>query len=50
MKNSEIREMLGSTQIAIDQLVLPGYGLFAVEAMGSGRAVFFPNCLERTRS
>jgi glycosyltransferase involved in cell wall biosynthesis len=39
MKNSEIREMLGSTQIAIDQLILPGYGLFAVEAMGSGCAV-----------
>ncbi len=39
MKNSEIRERLASAQIAIDQLILPGYGLFAVEAMGSGCAV-----------
>jgi glycosyltransferase involved in cell wall biosynthesis len=39
MKNSEIMEKLGSAQIAIDQLILPGYGLFAVEAMGSGCAV-----------
>jgi len=39
MKNSEIREKLASAQIAIDQLILPGYGLFAIEAMGSGCAV-----------
>jgi len=39
MTNTEVRQKLASAQIAIDQLILPGYGLFAVEAMASGCAV-----------
>jgi glycosyltransferase involved in cell wall biosynthesis len=39
MTNPEIRRILASADIAIDQLILPGYGLFAVEAMATGCAV-----------
>lgn len=39
MRNVEVRQKLASAQIAIDQLILPGYALFAVEAMASGCAV-----------
>lgn len=39
MSNIEVRKKLTRSQIAIDQLIFPGYGLFAIEAMGSGNAV-----------
>jgi hypothetical protein len=37
--NTEVRRMLANSEIAVDQLILPSYGLFAVEAMASGNAV-----------
>lgn len=39
MSNIEVRERLTQSQIVIDQLILPGYGLFAIEAMATGNAV-----------
>lgn len=39
MVNQKVRRLLTNAHIAIDQLILPGYGLFALEAMASGCAV-----------
>jgi glycosyltransferase involved in cell wall biosynthesis len=39
MNNNEVRRLLSESTIVIDQLILPGYGLFAVEAMASGNVV-----------
>jgi glycosyltransferase involved in cell wall biosynthesis len=39
IRNIDVRKSLTSSQIAIDQIILPGYGLFAIEAMASGNAV-----------
>jgi glycosyltransferase involved in cell wall biosynthesis len=39
MRNPAVRELLSASQIVVDQLLLPGYGLFAIEAMASGNAV-----------
>ncbi len=38
-KNIDVRKRLTRSQIAIDQLILPSYGLFAIEAMASGNAL-----------
>ena len=37
--NWKVRDLLSRSDIVIDQLVLPGYGMFAVEAMAAGNAV-----------
>lgn len=37
--NFEVRQLLTRSQIAIDQLILPGYALFAIEAMATGNSV-----------
>jgi glycosyltransferase involved in cell wall biosynthesis len=39
MKNDEIRALMQHVDIFADQLVLPGYGLAAIEAMASGLPV-----------
>ena len=39
MDNRRVREVLTQADIVVDQVILPGYGLFALEAMGSGCAV-----------
>jgi hypothetical protein len=39
MENIEVRKKLTRSQIVIDQLIFPGYGIFAIEAMASGNAV-----------
>lgn len=39
IQNVALRKILSIAQIAIDQLILPGYGLFGIEAMASGCAV-----------
>jgi len=39
MSNLDVRRKLTQSCIAVDQLILPGYGLFAIEAMASGNAV-----------
>ena len=37
--NSEVRAMLAASDIAADQFLLPGYAMFAIEAMAAGRPV-----------
>jgi glycosyltransferase involved in cell wall biosynthesis len=37
--HADVKRLLGRAQIVVDQLLLPGYGLFAVEAMAAGNAV-----------
>lgn len=39
MLNGELRDLLTDTNIVIDQLLLPGHGTLAVEAMATGNAV-----------
>jgi glycosyltransferase involved in cell wall biosynthesis len=39
IENIEVRKKLTHSQIVIDQLIFPGYGIFAIEAMASGNAV-----------
>ncbi len=39
LPNVEVRKRLAHSHIAIDQLILPGYALFAIEAMATGNAV-----------
>jgi len=39
MKNEEVKAKLAESEIVIDQLLVPGHGLFAIEAMASGNAV-----------
>lgn len=39
MSNEKVKEMLKNSEVAIDQLLLPGHGLFGIEAMASGNAV-----------
>jgi len=39
MPNEELKKKLADSEIVIDQLLLPGYGLLAIEAMASGNAV-----------
>jgi glycosyltransferase involved in cell wall biosynthesis len=36
---AEVREILSKSDIAVDQVIYPGHGLFAVEAMATGNAV-----------
>jgi glycosyltransferase involved in cell wall biosynthesis len=37
--NEELRANLAKSEIVIDQILLPGYGLFGIEAMATGNAV-----------
>ena len=37
--NEKVREALSQSDIVIDQLLLPSYGLFGIEAMATGNAV-----------
>jgi hypothetical protein len=37
--HEEVKRLLARSQIIVDQVLLPGYGLFALEAMASGNAV-----------
>lgn len=37
--HAEVKRSLGRSQIVVDQLLLPGYGLLALEAMATGNAV-----------
>jgi glycosyltransferase involved in cell wall biosynthesis len=37
--HAEVKSLLARSQIVVDQLLLPGYGLFALEAMAAGNAV-----------
>jgi glycosyltransferase involved in cell wall biosynthesis len=37
--HADVKRLLGRSQIVVDQLLLPGYGLFAIEAMAAGNAV-----------
>lgn len=37
--NREVRELLRRSHVVVDQLILPGYGLLAVEALASGNLV-----------
>jgi len=39
IRNEELKKKLFDSEIIIDQLLLPGYGLFSIEAMASGNAV-----------
>jgi glycosyltransferase involved in cell wall biosynthesis len=39
MPNPEFRKTLTESQIVVDQLLLPSYGLLAIEAMATGNAV-----------
>jgi glycosyltransferase involved in cell wall biosynthesis len=39
MTNEELKRHLAESEIVIDQLLLPGHGLFGIEAMASGNAV-----------
>lgn len=39
MSNKDVRELLAQSEIVLDQFILPGYGLIAVEAMASGNVV-----------
>ena len=37
--HAEVKALLARSQIVVDQVLLPGYGLFALEAMAAGNAV-----------
>lgn len=37
--HAEVKTLLARSQIVVDQVLLPGYGLFALEAMAAGNAV-----------
>jgi len=39
MSNEEVKQTLTGSEIVIDQLLLPGHGLFGIEAMASGNTV-----------
>lgn len=39
MSNEELKKKLADSEIVIDQILLPGHGVFGIEAMASGNAV-----------
>lgn len=46
--NDRVREAMQEVDIAADQFIIPGYGMFAVEAMASGLPVIAPMGIENS--